>query len=216
MISTQLRSRNKKKSASVILLIRPRSSILKRLMSYPHPRQPTVRFFNRKASERSSMKIPRNSTRSCQMLTDFGKKAAKKAKYSSRSEFAVRTLRGNRPRARAFQSRCPLHRKRESQHRVSGCETSRSQLRTLGHEGPNFPAICRSDAWAYRTNKTRNCCSSRAGFATYSNQVSAPSLKPIVPLMVPRRIRAIPGLVNSRPGCFPDVTWIVVSPRSAL
>jgi hypothetical protein len=80
MISTQLRSRNKKKSASVILLIRPRSSILKRLMSYPHPRQPTVRFFNRKASERSSMKIPRNSTRSCQMLTDFGKEAAKKAK----------------------------------------------------------------------------------------------------------------------------------------
>jgi len=28
---------------------------------------------------------------------------------------SVRTLRGNRPCARAFQSRCPLHRKRESQ-----------------------------------------------------------------------------------------------------
>jgi len=32
------------------------------------------------------MKIPRNSTRSWQMLTDFGKEAAKKAKYSSRSD----------------------------------------------------------------------------------------------------------------------------------
>ena len=30
---------------------------------------------------------------------------------------------------RAFRSRCPLHRKRESQHHVSGCET----LRSLSH-----------------------------------------------------------------------------------
>ena len=30
--------------------------------------------------------------------------------------------------ARAFRSRCPLHRKRESQHHVSGCAISRRQL----------------------------------------------------------------------------------------
>ena len=33
--------------------------------------------------------------------------------------------------ARAFRSRCPLHRKRESQRHVSGCETSRSQTALL-------------------------------------------------------------------------------------
>src|SRR6266576_417762 len=33
-------------------------------MSYPHPRYPTVRFFNRKTSEWSSIKIQRNLTRS--------------------------------------------------------------------------------------------------------------------------------------------------------
>jgi hypothetical protein len=31
-------------------------------LSYPHPRQPTVRFLNPNASERSSIKIQRNST----------------------------------------------------------------------------------------------------------------------------------------------------------
>ena len=32
------------------------------------------------------------------------------------------------PRARAFRSRCQLHRKRELQHRVSGCKTLRTRL----------------------------------------------------------------------------------------
>jgi len=34
----------------------------------------------------------------------------------------------NRPRARAFRSRCPLNRRRESQRDVSGFETSRNRL----------------------------------------------------------------------------------------
>src|SRR5262245_24741619 len=38
------------------------------------------------------------------------------------------TLR-NRPRARAFRSRCQHHRKRESQHRLSGCGAARIRLR---------------------------------------------------------------------------------------
>jgi hypothetical protein len=35
----------------------------------------------------------------------------------------------SRPRARAFQSRCQQHRKRELRHHVNGCETSRMCLR---------------------------------------------------------------------------------------
>ena len=44
-------------------------------------------------------------------------------------DFAPETAPENRPRARAFRSQCPIHRKRESQHHVSDCENSRNQLR---------------------------------------------------------------------------------------
>ena len=39
----------------------------------------------------------------------------------------VTTL-SNRPVDRVFRSRCPLHRKRESQHRVNGCRIAHSRL----------------------------------------------------------------------------------------
>ena len=42
---------------------------------------------------------------------------------------SVRTLRGNRLRAREFRSRRQRHPKRKSQHRVIDCCASRSQLR---------------------------------------------------------------------------------------
>ena len=40
-------------------------------------------------------------------------------------EHTIRHLPVARPRVRASRLRCPLHRKRESQHRVNDCETSR-------------------------------------------------------------------------------------------
>ena len=44
-------------------------------------------------------------------------------------EHTIRHLPVARPRAPAFQSRCPPHRKRESEHRVSGCGVPRLRLR---------------------------------------------------------------------------------------
>jgi len=41
----------------------------------------------------------------------------------------------NRRLIRASRSRCPLHRKRESQRDVIGCETLRSRLRCLMRQG---------------------------------------------------------------------------------
>ena len=59
-------------------------------MSYPHPRQPTVRVFNRKASEWSSMKIQRNLTRSSAAL--LKKRARAPAFIRSRSAMFIYEL----------------------------------------------------------------------------------------------------------------------------
>ena len=47
-------------------------------------------------------------------------------------EHTIRHLPVARPRTPAFQSRCPLHRKRESQHHVNGCCASRNRLPRSG------------------------------------------------------------------------------------
>jgi hypothetical protein len=49
--------------------------------------------------------------------------------FCPKSRFiSMTTLLSFVPLARAFQARCQLHRKRESRHGVSGCETSRSRF----------------------------------------------------------------------------------------
>ena len=88
-----------KKRARAPAFIRSRSILCEEPMSYPHPRQPTVRFL-----------------------------LATQRRVKHEKSRVLRTLRGTRPPARAFRSRCLLYRNADHSINVSDCETLRSQM----------------------------------------------------------------------------------------
>ena len=91
-----------KKRARAPAFIRSRSlwyETISNPLSYPHPRQPTVRFL-----------------------------LATQRRVKHEKSRVLRTLRGTRPPARAFRSRCLLYRNADHSINVSDCETLRSQM----------------------------------------------------------------------------------------